>query len=565
MYQDQKDHLHSKNSSFTIKKALIISICALFPIFLFGNNDMDSLLKVLDKTVDNYQIYSNKKEAQLNKLKELLKITSTNTQRFNICGQLYDEYRSYKSDSALTYARVKLQIAEKLNDIHSLTNARLNLAAIMGTTGLYKEEMDILNDIDISKTPELKAYYFHIYRTVYGYMADYTVTSQENIRYNQLTAAYRDSLLVVNPPNSATHIMVKSDQLIVQKKYDEALALLISYYPTIKGDQHTKAIIAYSIALAYLGKNDRKLEKQWLAISAMYDIQSATKEYISLRRLAFLLYEDGDVDRAYKYIRRSLEDALFCNARLRTYEISQMLPIIDKAYQNQTEARQRQLVTSLVSISILSFFLLIAIVLVYRQMRKLSAARKELSLVNEQLNKLNHELSYTNNQLNSTNETLVEANLIKEEYIGRYMDQCSHYIDKLDGYRRLLNKTAAAGKIQDLLNAIKSKQFIEDELELFYINFDSTFLQLFPTFVEEFNSLLVDHEDTQLKQGELLNTELRIFALIRLGIKDSVKISHFLRYSLSTIYNYRTKLRNKAVCPRNEFEDKVMLIGTSVK
>ncbi len=552
-------------SHFYMRKLLIIAISTLFPILLFGNNGIDSLLKVLDKTVDNYQLYSNQKEEKLNKLKDLLKITSTDLQKYEICGQLYDEYRSYKSDSALTYARKKLQIAEKLNNTHDLTNARLNLAAIMGLNGLYKEAMDILSVIEISQSPDLKAYYFHIYRTIYGYMADYTVSSQEKIRYNRLTAAYRDSLLVVNPPKSATHIMVRSDQLIVSKQYDEALELLMNYYPTVKEDVHTKAIIAYSISSAYLGKNNRKLEKQWLAVSAIYDIQSATKEYISLRRLAFLLYEDGDVDRAYKYIRRSLEDALFCNARLRTYEISQMLPIIDKAYQNQTEARQKQLVTSLVSISILTLFLLIAIVLVYRQMRKLSAARKDLSSANEQLNNLNHELSSTNDRLNNTNETLVEANLIKEEYIGRYMDQCSLYIDKLDGYRRLLNKTAAAGKIQDLLTTIKSKQFIEDELELFYTNFDSTFLQLFPTFVEEFNNLLIDTEDTQLKQGELLNTELRIFALIRLGIKDSVKISHFLRYSLSTIYNYRTKLRNKAICPRNEFEDRVMQIGSSAK
>jgi len=548
-----------------MKHIFASSICMLFTVLLFGNNEIDSLLKVLDKTVDNYQVYSNQKEEKLDKLKALLKITSTDLQKFEICGQLYDEYRSYKSDSALTYAREKLQIAEKLNNTYSLANARLNLAAIMGLNGLYKEAMDILSVINISQTPDLKAYYFHIYRTIYGYMADYTVSSQEKIRYNHLTAAYRDSLLVVNPPSSATHIMVRSDQLIVRKQYDEALELLMNYYPTVKDDEHTKAIIAYSISSAYLGKNNRKLEKQWLAVSAIYDIQSATKEYISLRRLAFLLYEDGDVDRAYKYIRRSLEDALFCNARLRTYEISQMLPIIDKAYQNQTEARQKQLVTSLVSISILTLFLLIAIVLVYRQMRKLSAARKELSSANEQLNNLNHELSSTNDRLNNTNETLVEANLIKEEYIGRYMDQCSLYIDKLDGYRRLLNKTAAAGKIQDLLTTIKSKQFIEDELELFYTNFDSTFLQLFPAFVEEFNNLLVDTEDTQLKQNELLNTELRIFALIRLGIKDSVKISHFLRYSLSTIYNYRTKLRNKAICPRNEFEDRVMQIGSSAK
>lgn len=237
-----------------MKRIATFLLGVLFPIFLLGNNEMDSLLKVLDKTVDNYQLYSDQKEEKLNKLKDLLKITSTDLQKFQICAQLYDEYRSYKSDSALAYARVKLQIAEKLNDIHSLTNARLNLAAIMGLNGLYAEELDILEGIDINQTPELKAYYFHIYRTLYGYMADYTVSSQENKRYNYLTAAYRDSLLVVNPPSSATHIMVKSDQLIVQENYEEALELLINYYPTIKDDQHIKAIIAYSLSLAYHGK-----------------------------------------------------------------------------------------------------------------------------------------------------------------------------------------------------------------------------------------------------------------------------------------------------------------------
>lgn len=548
-----------------MKRLLAISIFALFPLLLFGNNDMDSLLKVLDKTVDNYQFYSNQKENELDKLKDLLKYTSSYQQQYAICAKLYDEYKSYKSDSALTYARKKLQIAEKTNNRHDLTEARLNLAANMGITGMYKEAMDILSTISIREYPDLKAYYFYIYRTVYGFMADYAASSQEKNRYEVITAAYRDSLLIVNEPNSGTHIMVQSDQLIINKKYDEALKLLLRYYPTINGNIHDKAIIAYSISEVYHGKNERNLEKQWLAISANYDIQSANKEYISLRNLAFLLYEDGDVDRAYNYMKRSLDDAVFCNARLRTFEISKMMPIIDKAYQHQTESRQRLMMISLISISILSVLLMVAMFIVYRQMKKLSVARKHLSEANEQLNGLNQELSNTNHQLENTNETLLEANLIKEEYIGRYMDQCSVYIDKLDDYRRLLNKTATAGKMEDLFHALKSKQFIEDELKEFYINFDSTFLQLFPTFVEEFTGLLIDNEETQLKQGELLNTELRIFALIRLGITDSVKISHFLRYSLSTIYNYRTKLRNKASCPRELFEAYVMRIGTNTK
>lgn len=548
-----------------MKRNLLILLCIFLSLPLFAESEMDSLLQVLDKTVDNFQIYSNMKEAKINKLKDLLKYTTSDNQKYEICGRLYDEYSFYKSDSALVYARNKLLIAEKLNNKRNLTDARLNLASIMGITGMYKEAMDIVDKVDINETPDLKAYYFHINRTVYGFMADYAASSQEKRRYDEITSAYRDSLLVVNAPNSGAHIMVKSDQLIVNKQYNEALKLLMDYYPTIKNNVHDRAIIAYSIALAYHGKHERDLEKKWLIVSATNDLQSATKEYISLRLLAYTLYEDGDVDRAYKYIKRSLDDALFCNARLRTFEISQMLPIIDKAYQHQSESRQRLMVITIFSISTLSVLLMMAVFFVYRQMKKLAVARKNLSDVNKLLNDLNHELSVTNIQLNDTNETLLEANLIKEEYIGRYMDQCSAYIDKLDDYRRLLNKTAAAGKIDDLLRVIKSKQFIEDELKEFYDNFDSTFLQLFPTFVEEFKALLSDHEDVALKSGQLLNTELRIFALIRLGITDSVKISHFLRYSLSTIYNYRTKLRNKAIGKRGEFEDNVMRIGSNIK
>ena len=262
-------------------------------------------------------------------------------------------------------------------------------------------------------------------------------------------------------------------------------------------------------------------------------------------------------------MKRSLDDALFCNARLRTYEISKMMPIIDKAYQHQTESRQSLMMKTIIIVSVLSILLMIAIFFVYRQMKKVAIARQSLSSANKQLNDLNNELSKINSEIKDTNRTLSESNLIKEEYIGRYMDQCSEYIDKLDNYRRSLNKTATSGKIEDLFQAIKSKQIIEDELKEFYTNFDITFLQLFPNFVEEFKKLLVDDEYLQLKQGQLLNTELRIYALIRLGISDSVKISHFLRCSLSTIYNYRTKIRNKAIGQRDEFEERVMLIGTT--
>jgi hypothetical protein len=545
-----------------MKRFISFFLGLVFPFVILAQNDIDSLLNVLDKTVDNFQLYSNLKEEKLNQLKDLLKQTSTDNQRYEICGKLYDEYSSYKSDSALVFARKKLQIAEKLNDKRYLTDSRLNLASMMGIAGMYKESMDILNKIDINETPELKAYYFHIYRTVYGFMADYASSCQEKTHYEEITAAFRDSLLIVNAQNSGPHVMVKSDQLIISKKYDEALKLLLDYYPSITENIHDKAIIAYSIALAYAGKKNHSLEKRWLAISAINDLQSATKEYISLRNLAFLLYEDGEVDRAYQYMKRSLDDALFCNARLRTFEISKMMPIIDKAYQKQSTARQRLMMITLISISFLSLLLMIAVFLIYRQMKKLALARQNLNDANLQLKELNNELFFTNNQLEETNHTLVEANLIKEVYIGRFMDQCSVYINKLDEYRRHLHKMSLKGKVEDLLNEIVSTKFIDEELKEFYANFDRTFIQLFPDFIEELNDLLVDNEELKLKPGEILNSGLRVFALIRLGIKDSEKISFFLRYSVTTIYNFRTKFRNKAKGPRDEFELKVMQIGT---
>lgn len=548
-----------------MNRFLTLIIVSLFPTLLLAQNNFDSLLDDLDKTVDNYQFYSNKKENEINKLKGLLKYTPADLQKHEVYGKLYSEYKSYQSDSALTYARKSFQIAEKLNDVRKLNDARLNLASIMGTLGMYKEATDILNKININTSPDLKAYYFTVNSVVYGYMSDYASSLHEKEKYVLLTKKYRDSSLNFYMPQESPYIMAKSSTLIDAGKYNETLDLLLNYFPNIAHNSPDRAVIAYIISQAYREKKDHRQQKKWLTISAISDLQLAKKEYISLRSLAFLMYENGDIDRAYKYIKRSLEDALFCNARLRTYEISKMMPIINEAYQKQNETNRLQLILFLISASILSLFLLAVLFLLYKQMKKLSKAKQDLSLANTRLSELNKELHTFNEKLNETNYTLSEANLLKEIYIGRYMDQCSDYIGKLDEYRRKLNVMVTTGKMNDLVRAVKSKQFIENELKEFYRNFDKTFLQLFPNFIKEFAVLLIDDEVTQLKEGELLNTELRIFALIRLGIKDSAKISIFLRYSVSTIYNYRSQLKNKAVGPREEFESRVMRIGTNLK
>lgn len=532
---------------------------------LFAQNNSDTLLLEIDKTIENNSFYTKKKEDKINQLKALLKHSVSVIQKYEITHKLFNDYQSYQSDSALVYAQKNLQLAENLNDTKKLNQAKLNLVSIMGTLGMYKEGIDVLNSINIASIPNLKGSFYDVSRTIYGQMADNASSQQEKEKYFQLSKKYRNYCVAYYLTNSVSYIIAKADWNLDHKKPDETLHLLLPYFPKIHHSDSNRAIISYIISQAYKQKKDRNQEKKWLSISALSDLELAKKEYISLRSLAFLLYEDGDIEHAYTYIKRSLDDAVVCNARLRTYEISKMLPIITESYQQQNETNRFQLIVFLISASFLALILLALLFLLFKQMKKLSKAKIDLSVANNKLSELNVELNIFNEKLNLSNSTLTEANFLKEIYIGRYMDQCSDYLGKLDEYQRKLNVLATTGKINDLVTAVKSKEYIENELKEFYTNFDKTFLQLFPNFICDFNALLIPEEAIQLKEGEQLNTELRIFALIRLGIKDSAKIAIFLRYSISTIYNYRSQLKNKSAGPRDEFEEKVMEIGTSNK
>jgi len=531
---------------------LAISLLTSFS-FLRATENTDSLLKVLDEVVANHKQYSDKKEEKLLQLKSLLRITTSGEQQFVVCGQLIDEYYYYQKDSALVYVKRSIKIANQIHDNNRLISARIKLASINGSIGMYKEALEIFRDINITNYPGLKVEYYNEYAILYGYMGFYAVTDQDRRMYNQLNKLYYDSLVAIIPRDTSLYVLAKTGVYFTDNQHEKAFDLLNAAYLRCN-DMHERAKLAYNIGTVYGNRKDTKRETLWLTISSINDLGSVTKEYVSLRILAYKLFQQGDIDRAYNYMSCALEDALFCNARLRTHEISLMMPIIDKAYQHQTRTKQQILTISTIVVSVLSLFLLIAIWRVYRQMKKLAMARKELAQVNDHLSDLNERLL-------ENNDSLTEANVIKEEYIVKYMDQCSLYIDKMDEYRRNLQKIVNSGKMEDLLLRIKSKTFIEDEVAEFYLNFDKTFVQLFPDFIEKLNKLLIPSEQIHPKAGQILNLELRIYALIRLGINDSVKIAAFLRCSANTIYNYRTRNRNNAVVHRDSFEEQVMQIG----
>lgn len=549
-------------------KNIIIFLClctiCMCRLHAADSSRADSLLLKLDQAIKERPIYMEQKELKLVELKRQLHRQIPDEERFAILGTLLDEYRSFNTDSALHMAEEREQIAIRLGNREYIDNARMNKADVLGMTGMYKEVMDLMRNIHIDRLPvDIHPYYYHIYRTVYGLMVDYAVTAYEKKLYTELTDKYRDSLLLVNKDNLLIHTLIQSDQYNVRNEYDKAIRLLTDYLALQKDYEHDVAICAYTLSESYRLKGDKEKEKEYLIVSAMADMKTAVREYISLRKLAVLLYQEGDIERAYSYVKICMEDAAACNARLRKLEILEIFPIINDAYQQKTEKQQEQMKWALVSISLLSLFLLLAIFYVYKQMKKVAAARREVIDANKRLKELNDELHLSNAQLKEANHSIAENSYLKEEYIGRYMDQCSVYLEKMDNYRRSLGKIAATGNVEELYKNIKSSKFIEGELKEFYTNFDNTFLQLFPTFVEDFNALLADDEQISLKAGERMNTELRIFALIRLGITDSVKIAQFLRYSVTTIYNYRTKVRNKAAGDRDLLEQEVMTIGKS--
>lgn len=549
-------------------KNIIIFLClctiCMCRLHAADSSRADSLLLKLDQAIKERPIYMEQKELKLVELKRQLHRQIPDEERFAILGTLLDEYRSFNTDSALHMAEEREQIAIRLGNREYIDNARMNKADVLGMTGMYKEVMDLMRNIHIDRLPvDIHPYYYHIYRTVYGLMADYAVTAYEKKLYTELTDKYRDSLLLVNKDNLLIHTLIQSDQYNVRNEYDKAIRLLTDYLALQKDYEHDVAICAYTLSESYRLKGDKEKEKEYLIVSAMADMKTAVREYISLRKLAVLLYQEGDIERAYSYVKICMEDAAACNARLRKLEILEIFPIINDAYQQKTEKQQEQMKWALVSISLLSLFLLLAIFYVYKQMKKVAAARREVIDANKRLKELNDELHLSNAQLKEANHSIAENSYLKEEYIGRYMDQCSVYLEKMDNYRRSLGKIAATGNVEELYKNIKSSKFIEGELKEFYTNFDNTFPQLFPTFVEDFNALLADDEQISLKAGERMNTELRIFALIRLGITDSVKIAQFLRYSVTTIYNYRTKVRNKAAGDRDLLEQEVMTIGKS--
>ena len=413
-------------------------------------------------------------------------------------------------------------------------------------TSMYKEADELLNKIKRSSLPHyIIPYYYHLKRTLYGLLADYALEPEIRNDYNRHLNLYRDSILQSNPTNSFTYYVVKADELTAQHNYASALQILREALYRGQLNSHDRGIIYYGMAEVFAQTQQSDSTKIYYALSAQCDLKAAVREYVSLHRLAELLFNEGDIERAYNYIKCSVEDARACNARVRSLEFMPVFTIIEEVYQAQIQKQRELSITFTYITCAFCVILLITFVILFFQ--------------NHKLNSVKEKLNQTNQHLQTVNDSLTESNHVKEEYLSRYMDQCAVYIDKMDEYRRSLNKLASMGKMEELSKNLKSQNSINNERKMFYAEFDQSFLKLYPDFVEKFNKLLVPEARITPKPNAL-TPELRIYALVRLGTTDSTQIARFLCYSVTTIYNYRVKIRNSAICSRDDFEEQVKLL-----
>ncbi|WP_347222648.1 DUF6377 domain-containing protein [Bacteroides congonensis] len=544
------------------KKYLLFFLILSFPLYTWAGKTLDSLLSVLDLTIQEHEKYVIQRESRIVHLKDLVHgIEASSVEHYNLNSQIFKEYKAFICDSAIHYLNENIRIAERLHDTDRRIESKLQLSLLLSSTGMYTESIDVLESVDRWEVaPRLIPDYYTCFDHVYGELSVYTQDKTLSGHYWSISQAYKDSLYAILPHESEEYLLMHEALLRDRHQYEEALKINDIRLAEAEPNTPQYALVTYHRSLIYKYSNDRQGEKENLCLSAISDIRSAIKDHASLWMLAQLLYEDGDMERAYQCMRFSWNATKFYNARLRSWQSADVLSLIDKTYQAMIEKQNDRLQQNLLLITALLVLLMVALGYIYRQMKKLADARNHLQVANGQLNGLNEELRQMNSCLSATNIELSESNQIKEEYIARFIKLCSTYINRLDAYRRMVNKKVSAGQIAELLKITRSQDALDEELEELYANFDTAFLHLFPDFVKKFNDLLQDNERIVLKKDELLNTELRIFALIRLGIEDSSQIAELLRYSVNTIYNYRAKVKNKARGSREDFEDLVRKI-----
>ena len=528
--------------------------------------DLQAIYEQIDDAIDHSPEYVADYERQIEEKRLQYVKAASPEEKYQLAFELYERYKAFMNDSALYYIDEAEQWAIRQNQWGRAGNCRVLRAFQCSTVGYYSEALAFLKTVNKNQLDSvgLKNYYM-AQMHVYGELGYYSKIRSMQEQYFKLQTTYRDSLFAQMDHLDPDYLMYRIQELKGRQQLEEGRRLSDQWVRNTNPDSRDYAIACY---YRWLVSEDQDEMRYWLSQSALSDVRHAVMDQASLLQLADLLNGEGDLERSYKYIRFTWDCNNRFNTRMRSWQITPILNVIENNYQRAVARNTRGLWTSVVVVSVLALLLLGLLFFLHRRNRQLDTARHaltvandELSTVNGQLSKLNDELSMVNGQLSMVNNELSESNRVKEEYIGRFMSLCSQYIDKIDDYRKMVNKKMKNKELDELYRLSKSTELKEKEIEELLQNFDSVFLHLYPNFVEEFNALLQPEMRFQKRDDNRLVTEIRIFALIRLGIEDSSKIAEFLHYSVNTIYNYRARIKNGALDNRESFERRVKMLG----
>ena len=521
-------------------------------------SDVRHLYVTLDSLIAHYQETTAEKESRIKNLKDGVKTMSlTADQMYDLNLRLYDEYVAFRFDSAFYYVEKNVERLHHTEDHDRFAASAIRMAHILSVTGLFDRARRLLDEIDPEKLGDEQrvAYYnqqseLNLYRSE---MAQYTPYFND---YIQKAQYYRQLIIQTAPKDSYDYIFSLATYTCETGNPDKAIQMMEAWLPKLDVSTRDYSIVTSTLAYFYQCKNDKERQEYYLLLSAISDEQGAIRENNSLRMLAEILMAHGENDIAYRYLYQSITEARFYGSRLRMMQVGRMAPQIMNLYDKERAQTQQNTYIYLGIISFISLILLGIMAYTLVLLRKKKAASRQIEAMNKALTSHNEQIQAVNSQMK-------EANRIKDEYIGRFLELSSNLIKQGEERSKQLNRLARDRKLEELYAELKSSQTINSGIRMFHQNFDEAFLNIYPAFISEVNKLLTPDNAFFISEGDSkrLTTELRILALIRLGISDNQEIADILRSSITTIYTYRSKLKSRSV-NKDTFEDDVRKIAT---
>ena len=524
--------------------------------------NLDSIFNILDQEIARADEYVAHKEHRLAMLREQAKRSRTLESQYELTFQLYEEYSSYNDRLAKSALAECLNLARQMDDADREAITLCFLAYQNSLSGYYSEALHWLSEVneEVLSGPS-SGYYCYASTHVYGELGRYSDDEAMSQYYYGISDRYRDAFFEVADSTSTFYYERQLLSLLSMHKTDEAEALCREWAATLEPDSHPQAIMAYFRSECCHLQGDEAGRRYWLAVSAVCDCRNAVTNQASLWMLADLTSKDGDLERSNRFIEYSWRCTTLFGGHTRSWQVSPVITTINNNYRENLSNSNRTLSVLLGAVSVLAVLLAASLLFLFKRNKLLAAARNELRRINGKLNHANTQLNESNRQMQLVNARLNDSNRVKDEYIGRFLDLCSRNIDKLDAYRLKINRRLKANQLKELLRMTSSDELRETETRELFANFDAVFLRLYPNFVEEFNNLLLPEFRQQPGPDGQLTTDMRMAALIRLGIDDSARIASFLRLTPNTIYNYRARLKSRAAVGRESFESKVREIG----